>query len=223
MAKDTSNAFWGTQEEGQANGEDGHKTGIQRVQAESIDTLLAHALAEHDPNLDTSAYSARQAFGLLKASAGDIVLPTPYKCSVNAPDEINVFTDGSWIFPRKQFLGIGGAGVWWPKRTLTNQSENTDLRWVPISDAEFEIAHAKQEDNGVSLYAKIGGYSGSSTRTEIAAGIIATCAHGPVHIGSDSKVFVDRANKLIEDIRLSRKPHLIFKIAKDGDMWEQFL
>ena len=64
----------------------------------------------------------------------------------------------------------------------------------PISEAESDLAHFRQEVGGLALFTKIGGYTGSSTRTELAAGIIALCANGPAHIGSDSKAFVDKAN-----------------------------
>ena len=53
----------------------------------------------------------------------------------------------------------------------------------------------------VLLFSKIGGYGGSSTRTEIAAGIIAICANGPVHVASDSKAFVKKTFSLINAIR----------------------
>ena len=89
------------------------------------------------------------------------------------------------MFPRQKFLALRGSGVWWPER---------DLKTRPLSVAEQAIAWEKQDEYGIRLYAKIGGYSGSSTRTEIAAGIIAACANGPVHIGSDSEVFVPKPN-----------------------------
>ena len=63
---------------------------------------------------------------------------------------------------------------------------------MPLSEAESSLAMARQDREGVSLYTSVGGYAGSSTRTEIAAGIIGICAHGPVHIGSDSEVFVNK-------------------------------
>ena len=76
--------------------------------------------------------------------------------------------------------------------------------------------------NGVRLFINIGGFAGSSTRTEIAAGIIAMCAYGPVHIGSDSEVFVNGANELIEDIKANKVPRHNWKLVSDGDLWEHF-
>ena len=102
---------------------------------------------------------------------------------------------------------MGGSGVWWPQR---------DLKTRPLSVAEQTIALQKQHEDGIKLYAKIGGYSGSSTRTEIAAGIIATCANGPVHIGSDSEVFVLKAKCIIKHIQNGHANRCNWKLVSDG-------
>ena len=93
---------------------------------------------------------------------------------------------------------------------------------MPISYAERDIALYQATQNGVRLYTKIGGYGGSSTRTELAAGIIALCAHGPVHIGSDSEAFVNTANDILHKIHHNTKPHRSWKLISDGDLWEHF-
>ena len=77
-------------------------------------------------------------------------------------------------------------------------------------------------DGGVRLYTKIGGFAGSSTRTELAAGIIAVCAHGPVHIGSDGEVFVNGAKRLISIINDQGSALPNWKLISDGDLWEHF-
>ena len=136
------------------------------------------------------------------------------------PNDINVFTDGSWLNPSNQYLSLGGAGVWWPGR-LIDRSSSAAVHCPhhrPISHAESEISYFRQEHDGVSLFAKIGGYSGSSTRTELAAGIIAVCAHGPVHIGSDSEVFVNGANDLIKRVNEVKKACKNWKLTSDDDL-----
>ncbi len=55
-----------------------------------------------------------------------------------------------------------------------------------LSQAERDLAHHQQYPKGLMLYTPIKGYTGSSTRTELAAAIIALVANGPVHIGIDS-------------------------------------
>ena len=92
--------------------------------------------------------------------------------------------------------------MWWPKRALNkNDINHQRTHRHPIGDAEGEISFYRQEVDGVALYTRIGGYSGSSTRAELAAGIIAACADGPIHLASDSKVFVDGVNDLISKIK----------------------
>ena len=122
--------------------------------------------------------NSRQAFSKLKRANQGPHMPLPRPCQMNAPEEINVYTDGSWIFPLKQFLGLGGAGIWWPARNLVD---------VPLSTAEEELAHGDCNAEGVRLFTSIGGFGGSSTRTELAAGIIPISSQGPVHLGTDSE------------------------------------
>jgi hypothetical protein len=168
--------------------------------------------------------NARNCFASLKADDGEQCLATPWRCLVAAPEAINVYTDGSWLNPLKQFLGLGGAGVWWPHRHIDVPSTQPLSYRKRLSDAEEELAHHRQLDGGLQLFTKIGGFSGSSTRTELAAGIIAICANGPVHIGSDSKAFVDKANELLEIISTGDDPQdrRPWSLTNDGDLWAHF-
>ena len=72
----------------------------------------------------------------------------------------------------------------------------------------------------MELYTSIGGISGGSTRTELVAAIVAMSANGPVHVASDSKVFVSKACKLqkLKGRTTNRK----WKLISDGDLWEHF-
>ena len=65
-----------------------------------------------------------------------------------------------------------------------------------VSEAEHDLAYVHIDPNGqgIGFYTKIGGYAGSSTRTELAAAILAISAHGPVHFASDSQAMVKKAN-----------------------------
>ena len=140
-------------------------------------------------------------------------------------ENINVYTDGSWLFPLKQFLGLGGAGVWWKDRTCTKQyniDNNCNLELRPLSTAERQMTHVEQSKDGLRSFSKIGGFGGSSTRTELAAGIIAICAYGAVHIGSDSEAFVNKANQYMNDINNGIKTIKPWKLINDGDLWEHF-
>ena len=196
--------------------------------ATSQDYDINQCLASND-NLsgnDNAKIAARHVFNTIKGQIKGADLIIPNRCLVQAPTEINVYTDGSWINPMKQYLGLGGAGVWWPGRTLDNNNQQMQdasyWKHLPISDSENQMCYWEQQPKGVALYTKVGGYSGSSTRTEVAAGIIAILADGPIHIGTDSKAFATKANKLILFLEKGkgRKPN--FKLRSDGDLWEHF-
>ena len=227
MPKDLSSTFWGSGDDSTQPYENnnGEYIGIpQDTQQENLalnnNLTISNAIAQ-STHKDDIRY-ARQAFQIIKSETQDTVMPLPHSRSLLAPDNINVFTDGSWINPMRQYLGLGGAGVWWPHRTLSKTSTNTLQFYLPISSAEQDIAVYQATLNGVRLYTKIGGYGGSSTRTELAAGIIAICAHGPVHIGSDSEVFVNTANRILQNLRDNHEPYKHWKLVGDGDLWEHF-
>ncbi len=118
------------------------------------------------------------------------------------------------MYPIHQYLGIGGAGVWWPGR-------NPGLSHR-LSTAEKELAHWKTHNEGLMVYTPIGGYTGSSTRTELAAAILALSANGPVHIGTDSQVFHDKAIGILIDIKHGRPSTTNWMLASDGDLWHHF-
>ena len=165
-------------------------------------------------SLNTSTHNARQAFQKIKANKQKPHLPLPYRCHRPPPKDINVYSDGSWINPLQQYLGLGGAGVWWPGRNPKDHHR--------LSPAELDLAHYQQYDDGLMLYTPIGGYTGSSTRTELAAAIIALSANGPIHLGTDSQAFLDKAEWILECLR-SRKPHKVrWGTTPDGDLWHHF-
>ena len=186
--------------------------------AEGNENLFNQVL--EDRNIPTSNLNARQTFHKLKQDQQPTEKRLPLRCTLKPPEQINVYTDGSWLFPLKQFLGLGGAGVWWPGRQQSPLEDGQ--RCHPLSPAEFELAFDQQSEDGLRLYTNIGGYGGSSTRTELAAGLIAICAHGLVHVGSDSRSFVDTANTILQDILEHRKPQKPWKLVSDGDLWEFF-
>ena len=178
--------------------------------------LQKESVGDYDPRLN-----ARRVCAHLKSVKGPVAIPTPTRCYVEAPTDVNVYTDGSWLNGVNKHFSLGGAGVWWPARALKRGDLSTKLSQVrPISEAEQEIAHYRQENDGVALFASIGGYSGSSTRAELGAGIIAACAPGPIHLASDSEVFVNGVNQLVDHINEGRPVRINWKLISDGDLWE---
>ena len=84
------------------------------------------------------------------------------------------------------------------------------------------MTETEQTLEGIRLYTKIRGFGSSSTRTELAAGIKAISAYGSVHIGSDSRAFVDKASQYLKDIRNNRMIKRPWELVSDGDLWERF-
>ena len=70
------------------------------------------------------------------------------------------------------------------------------------------------------MWASIPGFRYSSTRTEIAAGIVALFACGPIHQASDNLSFVRYANYLIE--HGDQATHKPWQLMRDGDLWEAY-
>ena len=176
----------------------------------AIEDKMVEAALKQLSTPPTEVHSARQVFTLLKQLRGPPHMPLPWTCPRTAPTAINVYTDGSWQLPLVYYFALGGAGVWWPGRQLHKHK---------ISRGEAELAYASEEADGVRLATNIGGYSGSSTRTELAAGILALLNHGPVHLGSDSAAFVNRAQQLVLDVKAGRPMSQCWQTTADGDLW----
>ena len=140
--------------------------------------------------------NARQAFQAIKGGAVLGKIPQVMRCEQEATDKINVYSDGSLINTKTNRFSLAGAGVWWPMR---------HKREYELSDAEFYLGKDIQEEEGLSLHAAITGFGGSSTRAEIAAGIICAAASGPVHIGSDSQSFITKARDIIHLIKCGKQ------------------
>ena len=72
------------------------------------------------------------------------------------------------------------------------------------------------------MKAAIVGFGGSSTRAEIAAGIIAMASHDEVHMGTDSQSFLTRARVSLNMIENKQTPKRPWSTQKDGDLWHTF-
>ncbi len=155
----------------------------------------------------------RQVFLDIKGAGDKVHCVLPKACAQQAPPEINAYTDRSWVFPKPQWLGMGGAGVWWPRRGLQSNA---------LSTAEIELGIEKVHESGICIYTKIGGFHGSSTRTELSAGILAISGSPAVHLGTGCQAFQVKAERILDDIRHGRRQRKPWKIQKDGDLWQHF-
>ena len=105
----------------------------------------------------------------------------------------------------------GGAGVWWPGRSIEDQ---------PLHSNEVSCAVHAWHPDGLALWGGVFGPMSDSTRTEIAAGLLALSGPGPVHSASDSLNFVRDATSILKEVGHRRiKP---WSLMPNGDLWAIF-
>ena len=172
-----------------------------------------------------SGCNARQIVAVARREYRGGVEPVfPGQIEETAPDEPNVYTDGSYTSPVEHMWALGGFGIWWPKKDGVHQQQHTDER----------ILHTGYKEHGIMQYNNIEGQRGSSTRTEIAAVVTVMTAAKPVHMATDSEAMRKKAMILKEKARqmhmqadlgiLSvrnplRKP---WALQVDGDLWRLY-
>jgi hypothetical protein len=163
--------------------------------------------------------NARQLVRHLRGTYPLINWKMPHPCTDRPPEKVNVYSDGSLKNPHCQMWALGGLGVWWPGRRVEE---------MPLSWAEKEFAHQcigpawldHQPQDGMMLIGALTGQRCSSTRTELAAGILAIHAPGAVNQGTDSMAYTVRARNILDGADLTRRKP--WSIQKDGDLWEIF-
>ena len=155
---------------------------------------------------------ARQVMQSLRSDRGSLKdFPCPVACSEIAPAKPNVYTDGALKNSKGDWFSLGGAGVWWPGRKLSEK---------PLTEAEERYTQQREEIQGVALYSLVGGHVCSSTRTELAAAILGVSGPGPTHVASDSMAFVRKATRILKGERLTRRRS--WSLQRDGDLWRTF-
>lgn len=97
--------------------------------------------------------------------------------------------------------------VWWGSRKVEEQA---------LAENEANFSRYKESPEGIELWGSIPGLYCSSTRTEIAGGIVALTGPGHVHQASDNLAFVLPANMYITNPMGKHRP---FELMADGDLW----
>ena len=161
-----------------------------------------------DPGSQSS--NARQYMATLRTQGETDKIAMPAQCQECAPETPNVYTDGSLKNPRYHQWSQGGFGIWWPSRNLTTK---------PLSSAEEDYTLHEHDDQGVKMWGWLPGGRSSSTRTELAAGLIAATGPGGIHQATDSRAYSDMVNALLA----GKKPRggKPWGIVTNGDLWEQ--
>ncbi len=156
------------------------------------------------------AIPARQLMAHIRGPGNPVMLPHVPACHQLAPEDPNVYTDGTNSQPMWAAFTLGAFGTWWKDRTLEDQ---------PLSPAEDKVVDTLQEAGSLGTFQHMPAAAMSSTRAELAGGIAAACADGPVHIASDNMGFVKRLNQILDDP--AAHPHKPWSLLSDGDLWEQ--
>ncbi len=179
MAKELNVTYWGTKLQDICTKDDGilgmiGLSGDKNKQNRQTNQNANAEEAYKRKGLDVNGCNARQAFKKFKGGSSKNEFPVVKKCDHEAPNKINVYSDGSYKNNRRAYFSLAGAGVWWPER-------DTDLQ--PITSAEYEMSLHKQVTGGIALSTALAGHGGSSTRAEIAAGIVACQSDVAINVG----------------------------------------
>ncbi len=153
--------------------------------------------------------NARQVVAAYRHDTRKLQLPDPEYCPHHPPEKPNVYSDGSLKHPRVAYWSLGGFGVWWPHRKLQD---------TPLTDGEDHIANTHQVDEGVKMWGCITGQKASSTRAELAAGILTILGPGPIHQGTDSKSYMVGAMNILQ--RKTKRKQKPWSLRTDGDLWQ---
>ena len=81
------------------------------------------------------------------------------------------------------------------------------LKSTPPSCLEQKLTSWRHDTEGMSFWGAVVGHRASSTRTELAAGIVAAAASLPMHQATDSMAYKLKVNALLDgEDMTSRKP-----------------
>ena len=153
--------------------------------------------------------NARQLFAKLRGPFGCHGLQTPDAVEGTQVNHRPTFTDGSLTHPQTPEWSLAGVGVVHIGR---------DTAESPLHHTEQHCALHDTTGVNTKLWAPLPGQFCSSTRAEIAAGLLDIASPGPVAIRTDSKVFLDGLSKMLDDpLFTPRRP---WGLTANGDLWQ---
>ena len=109
----------------------GPRTYKEREDREKVVNDLLHAVPGAIGKVEN--HTAAEMCNMLRHQA---VVPgmqdgLPESTEEKAPQDINVYTDGSFLFGTVRWASLGGAAAWWPGRDLAHQ---------PLTEGEDDLA-----------------------------------------------------------------------------------
>ena len=129
----------------------------------------------------------------------------------SVPTSPNVYIDGGLLHPAKPDWQLGTFGAWHVDRNVPN-----------MSFSDFELAHSvlKRASGGIELAGTLADFASSSTRLEIAAGVLAMARPQPVFALTDSAASLKKANSIL--LAPHKPPSKPWPLYKNGDLWQEF-
>ena len=181
-AKGTA-TFWGTEEP--EPGEEDIPEQLKQFTG-SCNQKGIHELIRDEMQALRNEITAREYIQYKDDEGGTEKPPMPMKQDGEAPEDISVYTYGSLQNPTSRRWQVGGLGIFWPDRNLSEQ---------PLEEYEIRYTDSEQQTFGVAMWGVYTVLRGSSTRCEIAIAIIAMLRKKPVHIGADSLALVGKGRR----------------------------
>ena len=145
-----------------------------------------YAMAKADASSSEKAGTSKMHQQEKSSSAQDGEQSPKSQLETGVPKKPNVYSDGSLKQNRCYFQQTGGAGVFWP-----------DSRLEQLAADEARYTQQEQLGEGFLLWASFNSLLNSSTRTELAAAIVAITPPVPVHSGIDNSAMVQKGNQII--------------------------
>jgi len=232
-AKGTT-TYWGTEEAKPGEEDMPEQTKMMMGCCKPCET---HDLVREEMMKLPIKITAREYIQYKVDEGGKEKLPMPRRQAGKAPEDINVYTDGSLQNPTSRHWQVGGMGIYWPDRKFTEH---------PLEEHEAKYTDSEQQQHGAAMCGVFTALRGSSTRCEIATAIIAMLIERPVHIGADSLALVKKGTVILEHQRQRNGAKLKeqngalilggttshlhrespwkqrWKLMKDGDTWKVF-
>ena len=165
------------------------------------------AISLYRPEL--AGLSARQVFAHLRGPFGHLDLESPSFVADQAAATIGTYTDGSLTFPTRPDWSLGGIGI-------AHMQRCPDLG---LCSNESTFSFCNQSPGATTLWAPLPGQFCSSTRTEIAAGLLALSAPHSISFGTDSAIFLRTFNTIHTHILEDRPRHIVWGLHPNGDLW----
>ena len=136
--------------------------------------------------------NARQLIATLRGAHGQGETPNYPEDVQGTPAKKPMgFTDGGVKNPGSSLWQMAGFGLWWPDPPSPEEHEQLT-----------RYTYQQQAGDGIMMWGNMTGQHAHSTRTELAALLVAMLRPIPLHIATDSQAMIDKADFLMDQALL---------------------